>query len=285
MDSEKLKHLDEKELADFVWRRLRLEPPVDPPPGTRFGQEPPEQFLIATVEQSGDRNLRRRLIEATDENLKRLAGLRASSSAELWDDPVVDEQLASLAFLASSLQAEELLPTLHLIACSRGIGDVARKGDVPSGEFHILKALARLQKDRRYAGLWESLWQSGPRSIRGLTIFGWARADPEQALTKLGELADMKDEIDLPATVWSLVGPDAPGVFEVGRAARRCSSQQREALRQALAEAGADESTLRDFDLQAGPPTGGDTGFPFRPSTAPANPSAARVPLQWAEAA
>jgi hypothetical protein len=103
-------------------------------------------------------------------------------------------------------------------------------------------------------------------------------------LQKLGEIVDMGDEIDLPATVWSLTGNKGPGVCEVGKAARELSEDQRRKVREALEAAGADSAMLRDFDLEANPATGANE-FVFDPRTRPHEERSARRIPRWVEMA
>ncbi len=254
MDAEALRQLDRTELADYLWRRLRLESPVDPPISERFGQEPPEQFVIQTVKKADDRGFHANVIAAVRDNLRRLAVMASASPEPVWDDPVTDPQLASLAFLASGIKGTELVGDLYTFAGCWTLGDMSGGRAFSAGQFHVLRTLAFLQAGGGLDKFWESLWQNGPRSARGLTLFGWARANAEDALGHLGELVDMSDEIDVPTAVWSLVTPSGPGINAVGRAAGAMDEQHRQMIRAALENSGADASYLRDFDLAAGPP-------------------------------
>lgn len=258
MNIETLTALSEDELNEYLWRRLRREGVLDPPLGERFGQEPPEQFLIAAAESAAGKDLRPRFLKAIRQNLSRLAE-EAGPAADYWSDPTTDQQVASLAFLATELGAIELSQTLYRFALSwcLVVQDGARQ--ISDGQFHILRALARLQQRGELAPFWKSLWVHGPPAIRGLVIFGWARADADAALSRLGELVDMHDRIDLPATAWSLVRKRGPGVVKVAQAARSLTDDQRALLRDALERAGADQTILRDFDMYGGGQGAGGT--------------------------
>lgn len=112
----------------------------------------------------------------------------------------------------------------------------------------MLRALAALAQRPSLARFWEQLWETGPRSMRGLILFGWARAYPEDALEQLSELVEMKAEIDLPTTLWSLIGPRGPGLTLIAEHAAMLTVEQAEQIRRALEEAGADADQLAQFD-------------------------------------
>jgi hypothetical protein len=69
----KLQKLNRQNLSDYVWRRLRLEPPIDPPLHNRFGEEPPEQFIFEAVKNSQEESFRRPVLDAIQDNLSKLA--------------------------------------------------------------------------------------------------------------------------------------------------------------------------------------------------------------------
>jgi hypothetical protein len=91
-----------------------------------------------------------------------------------------------------------------------------------------------------------------------MTIYAWARADSRRALEHLGELVDTGG-IDLPATLWALIGADGPGVDAVAEAAAPLPHASRKAIVRALRRAGADGATLRAFEQD-------DRGFPWMES-------------------
>ena len=248
MDAAQLRRMDQAELDKYLWGRLRLES-MNPPVSSRFGQEPPEQFIFEAVKQADDLQFKSRVIKAIRANLAQMARLAAPSHEQFWNDRTNDQQLASLAFLSNALEAVELTESLYAMACSWLIEPGRWSPTSPDERFHVLHSLAQLQQGPRFAGLWEDLWEHGPRTIRGLTMFGWARADAVKALEHLGELVEMKDEIDLPATSWSLIQDRGPGLRRVIEASARLSAKRRKILRSALATAGADDRTLQTFDV------------------------------------
>jgi hypothetical protein len=281
MDAEHLAQLSDSELADYLWRRLRLEPRIDPPIADRFGPEPPEQFLIQAVRQSGSPGLRARVVEAIKDNLRRLANIRSTSANDLWLDSTTDQQIASLAFLASGLDAQELASALYEFACPWILGGAGYAGELTDGQFHILRALAELQPEGVLAGFWESFWERGPRSSRGLIFFAWARADADAALRHLAELIRSEEWIDLPATLWALVGPRGPGLRKFAESTARLPPELRGRVRGDLQIAGADDAMLRDLDLACGLPAEG--GFLFPPEANPRDEQAARRRPEWEE--
>ena len=287
MDEVQLRDLDRKKLADYLWNRLRRVAPIDPPLSGRFADEPPERFLILSARQAEQPGFRTRLIEAIRDNLRRIVDLERSSDASIWTDPVTDEQVAGLAFLTASLEAGELLRPIYNVVCSWRLSGGATIGEFTSGQFHLLRTLALLQEDGSLARFWEELWQTGPRAAAGLVIFGWARAYPEDALERLGELVGLADQIDLPATLWSLIGRRGPGMFRLIEFCERLSPENRQTIRRALESAGADAGQLRDFDFKLSAKTPAKPGFQFPEGTTPVDPKAAKKrpvyrPLQTA---
>lgn len=145
--------------------------------------------------------------------------------------------------------------------------------------------MAHLQQGAALAGLWQDLWDQGPPSLRGLIIFGWARAQPEQALEHLGTLADDAGHIDLPTTMWSLVGPDGVGIIPVGKSARHVTEVQWRQLRKALATSGADDGLLSDFNQYSDSArfSRGAGKFQFPDGTTPANRELAKRFPRWSD--
>ena len=241
MTVEDLVELDRPALAGYVRRRLRREPPLDPPLDDRHGAEPPEQFLIhAAREVPG---LHQALVQAVRDNLGELARQQAADPA-CSSHPRTNQHIASLAYLATRLPATELAQPFYTLACSWFLDAGELPEDLDDGRFHVLRALAMLQRDATLAPFWENLWRMGPRSVRGLTMFGWARADDGRALQHLDELIQTEG-IDLPATLWALAGPDGPGVPAMAEAAAVLPDALRRKITRALRSAGADAETLR----------------------------------------
>ena len=250
MDVATLRERTTDEIEHYLWLRLRREGELDPPIADRFSEEPPEQFLFRAVRETGDQALRGKLIEAIRRNLRKLAIQQSASDRPIWRDLTTDQQLASLAFLASALEASELT-SQHELACPWMLADVEQQTDLTDGQFHILRTLAQLQKDSRYAGFWKTLWETAPESARAIVFFGWARADRAAALLSLSRLVDAADSIDLPTTLWAIVGPLGPGLMALAQAARALPAGARAAVRSALETAGATRVMIRDFDLTA----------------------------------
>ena len=264
MDTEQLARLDTDELCEYLWGRLRREPPLDPPLGRRFGDEDPEQFLIQAAEEIKDPEFPQRLGEAITLNLQRLSRETTPSEPDSGSGPgVVDEQIASLAFLVSALKASDLVGALYLFASAWFIGNSEGSHPLSFGQTHVLRTLAELQEGAWLASFWRSLWERGPRDLRGLAFFGWVRAEREQPLRRLGELVRSADHIDLPATVWRVIGSGGLSVIELAQAAAACPVSQRQALRQALADAGADSVMLRDFERHSRLRSQSHAGFPW----------------------
>lgn len=249
MNAEELRQLDEPALADYIWKRLRRESPLDPPLASRFGDEEPEQFLIHTAESSEGQSFRRRLLDAVIDNLRRWTEHRVTSSEPLPEDQISDEQLGSLAFLISELEARELVQPLYLAACSFLMDGASSPAALTFGQTHAVRTLAHLQNSSWLAPFWQGLWENGPRSLRGLVLFGWARADTEEAFSRLAELVDCADEVDLPDTVWSLLGPEGPGIQALAKGANLHGQSVKQAIHDALIAA---EAEVTEFDIISG---------------------------------
>jgi len=281
MNLEQVRQLEVPELADYVWRRLRLEPPIDPPLSDRFGTEPPEQFLIQAVEEGDFPEFRGRLLAAIRDNLRRLVDLERESPEPIWLDAASSDQVASIAYLVAEVRGTELLEAIYQVICSWMLSPGAARGELTAGQLHLLRTLALLQDGGCLARFWEDLWQRGPRSVRGLVMFGWARAYPQDALQHLAELVETESEIDLPSTLWSLVGSHGPGIFLLAEFTRRLAPDQQGRIREALAQAGATDAQLRDFDYTAAATEATDGAFVFPGGTAPSNVEAARKRPVW----
>lgn len=281
MDLNQLRELDGAPLAEYLWRRLRREPPMDPPPATRFGDEPPEQIFMEAADPPQGIAFRARLIGAVRENLRRLVDSERASGQPFWADPVADEQVASLAFLVADLEGNELVDDLYRVVCSWTLTWPSRPAnEISFGQMHLVRTLAMLQEGANLARFWEELWHKGPRWLRGMVFFGWARAYPEEALEHLGELIDQEEAIDLPTTLWSIIGPRGPGLAPLAEHSRGLPADKRHKVRSALETAGAQEHQLRDFDFLSCEPPVRD-GFPFGPDTLPRNEEAARALPAW----
>ncbi len=248
MNFEKLQQLNQTKLNDYVWRRLRLEAPLDPPLSSRFGDEPPEQFLVEAVNNDHTGLLRQRVFNAIQDNLSKLSLQAVGSDYEqFWvENKQTDQHIASLAYMISILEATELIPALSQFAYPWIIRWRKKSSQLTDAQFHVLRTLAHLQEGKALTGMWQDLWENGPQTLRGLIFFGWVRASSDEALQRLGDLADSGDNIDLPATLWSLIGPI--GIKKLALQATKCSNNQRRILRKALIDAGADQQTLAKFD-------------------------------------
>lgn len=261
MDAQLLVNLNPRDLTEYLWRRLRREPPLDPPLTDRFAAEAPAHFLLKVAAETDDPSFRARLIQGVADNFGRLARLSLATDDDSGEDETTDEQLADLAFILSELKATELAQLIYTQACS-WLGPRSA-GPFSFGQTHVLRALAQLQEPGRFEPFWRDLWEQGPRKLRGLVYFGWMRSDADRAYTHLGELADTDQDINLPATVWSLFHPGVSNIIELGKAARRCTPEQRTRIREALEAAGAERDILRDYDSNSRSAPTSTTEFPW----------------------
>lgn len=247
MDRKTLASLRGTELADYLWHRLRLEEPVSPPLDHRFRDEAPEEIFIDLLRDTGEAEFRAALIGAMRDNLTRLLPLLL---AEAGREPA-GEQISSLGFLADAIEAQELLPDLHAFATT--LWFQARGGNtaVHPALYHLLEAVGTLQQTGALKPFWEEVADHAPDpGLRGIAWYGLAKAAPEAVPGRLEKLIE-DPEIDLPIVAWNLA-TEQPGLPALALAARRLTAEQKERLRAALAEAGADAAMLSRLD---GPPS------------------------------
>jgi len=239
---QQIEELNQEQLNELLWQRLRLEEPLVPPLDRRFRMEAPEElFIDALAQAERPITFKTRLQRAIGENLQRSIRLTAGTNF----DPTANEQIASLAFLANEIEANELAQDFYRAAIFTG----AAEGVAEQTRFHLLRTLAGLQANKQLIPYWKQLWASGESTIRAIAIYGLSQIDPEGILELLPEiLAD--DQLDLPPIIWHLA-TERPGTNALGRKARQLSEANRNQLRDSLAIAGADDSLLRTFDLQA----------------------------------
>lgn len=245
MDNRTLAGLRGAELADYLWRRLRLEEPVTPPLDHRFRDEAPEEVFIDLLRETGDADFRAALVEAMRANLARLA---PALPAEAGREPA-GEQIASLGFLADAIAARELLPDLHAFATALWL--LARGGNasVHAPLYHLLEAIGTIQEGGALKPFWEEIADHAPDAgLRGIAWYGLAKAAPEAVPGRLDRLVG-DDRIDLPIVAWNLA-TERPGMAALAEGARHLTASQKEKLRAALAEAGADEALLSRLDVR-----------------------------------
>jgi hypothetical protein len=245
MKLDALRQLCEVGLADYVECRLRRQGTLDPPLATRFGEEPPEQFLVQAVRLAEDEEFRRRLIRAVHEVLRRWT---AAANRPVWRSRRRDEALGGLARLAAEVGAVEIVADLHNLAAAWA--DPARRARwrFTHGQTECLRTLALLQSGPSLASFWHALWQDGPRSARGTVFVGWARANSIAALRHLDALVQWERRIDVPDALSDLLAPGGPSVADIVRAASRLSEKKRGKLHKALRLAGIGREELSTAD-------------------------------------
>jgi hypothetical protein len=268
VDVSNLSGLTQTDLNTYLWRRLRLEDPMDPPLDRRFRMEPPEDIFLRAARLEGDASpFHARLVQAIEENLRR--SVRAAGGGPLDDQD--NEQLASLAFLAAGLKAHELHQAFYKAALYADAAEGVAEGTY----FHLLRTLAMLQQGTSLIPFWEGLLQDSRPEIRAIAYFGLARADTDRLLRRLSTLLDDR-ALDLPPIIWHLAA-ETPGAAALGRAARHLSSPQHTRLLEALKEGGADHDMLRDYKVQESTAA---AGFRF-PVAEPRDPRAAKRKPSW----
>lgn len=253
-----LTQLGNDQLAEYLWKRLRLEGVIAPPLAERFRMEPPEDFLIGALGHA-DPVLRERLTAAVADNLGRLALLALDKQI----DAISSEQLASLAFLCSAIADSRLAHPLYLFSVALLQLRANAPELVDAALFHLLRTIAQLQNDRGLIPFWEQLWIELPVGrLRAIAFYGLTHADSSRALARLEELVS-DERIDLPVVAWNLA-TEYPGIIALGKAAARLPHGKRNRLRAALVTAGADDDLLQDFDLHADEAGGPDFQFVVR---------------------
>jgi hypothetical protein len=278
MTPQQLHRLEAPELADYLWHRLRLEAPVDPPLDKVSRDEPPEAFVIEVMHAEEIPEFRQRLTRAVIDNLTRLARLYDHNSP----DNTSISQLSSLAFLSAEIGDAALGHRLYSFVLGLLPDDPHTMLMTEEALYHTLVALARLQNGDAYAAFWESIWREGlsPR-LKAVAVYGLSFADPNRALDLLPEImAD--DGIDLSLVAWNLA-THPPGSISLGVAASGLSNRLRAKLRRALTDAGADVHMLANVDRgmergrqrRAVSPAG-----PLRPSRFSTNSALFRFPVR-----
>jgi hypothetical protein len=195
MNAEALRQLSEPALAEYMWRRFRLEPPLDPPLDVVFRDEPPEAFLIDAL-PAAEESFRLRLAQAVKRNLTRLAS--EASRGDL--NPTSTVQLASLAFLSTELQIRSIVHPLYELALAWIFNHPAPGSHTEDALYQILVALASLQESPFYVPFWMQLWREVRSGrLKAVAVYGLSRADANRAIELLPEIASERT-IDLP---WS----------------------------------------------------------------------------------
>ncbi len=281
MNEVALRGLETDRLAAYLSERLsrrRLDPPLDP----RTQEEPPS-FVLRGLQEIADPAERdafhAKLAEAIRISLLELGRASAESPGPaFWADSANDEWLAGLCFIAAEIEARQLLSLIEILSSA---WLVHQQPPVFSlGLSHLVRALASLQDGPSHGGLWQDLWTRGPRELRPLFLFGWARCNPAEAMNRVPEMVAGLDELHLPAAVWSLLAPGGLSATDLGRAVSGDPALAAR-VREALIRAGADTNCLRDYDLGALPATPPAGAFPFDPDVLPGTPDGAVHFFGW----
>src|SRR5260370_1000484 len=149
MNAEELYGLTQAALARYLWDRLRLEAPLNPPLDTRWRDEPPEAFVIESLRSYPDADFRARVSNAIRENLRRLA----LENSQGKFDTRSTAQLASLAFLSVELRDEAIAHALYAFALNwhhRALNIPGVWGQRPQPMMTRGKPLRRRLSDARH---------------------------------------------------------------------------------------------------------------------------------------
>lgn len=276
MDTKTLRRMNEDELAAYLWRRLRLDPPLDPPLDRRFRLEPPEDILIKAFEEKQNKAFKRRIGNAIKDNLQKLI-------LEAQNRPISNvssDQLASMGFLATEIGASELAHPFYGFCTANQVGRNKRYLFNETALFHLLRAIAKLQNNDLYVPFWLDLWKGSVNpAIRAISYYGLSLSNPEIALSLLEDVI-VDDDLDLTAIAWHLT-TESPGLLDVSTASARLSDDQKSKFRTALEDAGADEIMLSEFDFRSNSITN-DAGFKFD-GLAPRDPIHARRAVTFSD--
>lgn len=254
MNPNDLANFPPEQLERYVWDRLRgaRNEAADPPLDHRMGLGPPEQFLICAANTSPD--LRSRIINAVAANLRQLITDGACYPNGSSRDPIDDQQVASIAYLASMLHAHELAWALLCLALAWSAHMSYSPRRVTDGEFHVLRTIAQLQGPPVFESLWQHLRENGPRSLRGLVIHGWAGINPTEAIRHLGELLDTSEVANSHVVLKGLLDLKGCDANAMGSYAQALPKAKKQLLYSQLEEAGVTHDQLHTFLVAAAPP-------------------------------
>jgi hypothetical protein len=258
MDSIEFTQLDRRGLADYLWQRFREPDRTDPPLSAPSGAEVAEDFVLKAVRAVQDPPLRLRVIDALAKNMYRLEerARRLPEGQSLWANPVDERHLCSLAVVAMELNARELGSQFYHFLLPWLLDPQRVPTDLSRAPAMMVKALAFLQPRGRMGQFWQGLWEFAPRYLRGMILFGWSCADPQEALRHLSGLLPLceADPALLPQTMWALTKGDGPGLDAVGHALDQTDPAHLPVFYAALHAAGLDAVDLLRLCTLA-PPT------------------------------
>ena len=236
MDFEILQGMKVEDLARYMRARLRLEEPLAPPLDFLTRMEPPEDFLIRAYVDSPE-SFQTRFVDALRQNLVRV------TLDIVADDERANEHVASLAFLADSIEANGLVYKLYELATAL-MQQPPGKWD--SALFHLLRTTARLTSDDSLLPFWDRVSQDRRPRIREAGFYGLTKVAPDSTLEKLPEiLADR--ECDFSGLVWYMA-TEQPGLQVLAKAAQNLGEPEKQRLRELLKNAGGDAEMLLELE-------------------------------------
>jgi len=248
MTLEELEGLSPNALKEYIRARFRREtadPPLGPP-----GDDYPHAYLVECDREGQDPGFRERLRKAANDLA--VEWLRLGPVPPLPGDE--KDYLWSFALLLDSLSSPDSYPALYKLALlGRGGGEGSPSMLDAELDQQILGALARVHPDGALVDFWLSIWRSPNVHLYKAAFFGLERANLNVALDELDfalqRAGQGPDVMDAPALVWRLIHRPECGVEGVVRSLKDHPAGLR-AVRNALAEAGADEALVSVLEME-----------------------------------
>jgi hypothetical protein len=207
-----LSRFKQQRLNIYVWNRLRGEK-FSPGLGHRFGDESPCQYLVCEAQR--DPVLAEKINRALAYCLKKFM-VRGKDKLVGSDD----EAVSNIAFAAAELHTVELAGLIWDFA-KWYINDIpAGFKSLSSGQTHLIRSLFLLNPVDNpviASELWKAWWRNGKTEVDCLVFHGWARVDPDEALSNLEELYTRAGSFGFGAQVWNMLYDENIGFDRIAR--------------------------------------------------------------------
>jgi hypothetical protein len=234
-----------EQLSSYLWRRLRLEAPLNPPLNDdKMGLEPPEEFIIRAVKaRMDDEAFVARVHRVIQDHLQRLLPILGSRNP----DPAASEQLTSLAFLAEHIGARPVVNSLHTLLLTQRVQYAKGDDSVLAPLQALADAVTTLAPTLPGKAFWETL-VDGARDagLRATAFDALVDNDLEAAMERLPRMVDDPDA-DVGLIAWNL-STTVPGPRRLGQyMARYLDRRQQDYLLDELSRSGADEKLIAEI--------------------------------------
>jgi hypothetical protein len=235
----------DEELSGYLWRRLRLEAPLNPPLNDdKMGLEPPEEFIIRAVKaRVDDEAFVARIHRVIQDHLQRLLPILDSRNP----DPAAPEQLTSLAFLAEHIGARSVVNSLHTLLLTLRVQNTKGDDSVLAPLQALADAVTTLAPTLPGKAFWETI-VDGARDagLRATAFDALVDNDLEAAMERLPRMVDDPDA-DVGLIAWNL-STTVPGPQRLGQyMARYLDRRQQDYLLDELSRSGADEKLIAEI--------------------------------------